>query len=372
MEPEMPIEPLFVLIDGNNLAHFLYSNLQPNQKMTSTESLLLINHVGSYSRTYQDQLHIELCLDRSPGNFGWVPKNLRVFSAEYPQTGDDLLLERFWFHHNGRRPCLVITNDEAILTEVEEAHGTFLRVYDFVRRPGAVSPVFRAPDELPTAAILQEDSSRSNPPPSLSASIYFRIIEENRNLEAASHTKDPLRKPNSIPQTHMTILPVMDANPPYVEISKRQAEPEAADEIYENNRHPQEHPEDAIKAEEQVPYYYLSMDSWPVAEGIRFLRNSFCPKHREEYSDLINAYPPEDLSPADLWAMAELLLHACGSEPDFARTGSLMNRVRMALLQERGDPLSITELADRTGYKLSGMQGRLRAKAQPWVGIFLL
>ncbi len=172
------LEPLILLIDGNNLAHFLYTNLAPGQKMTQADSRRLIEHIGDYSRSYPTQLQIELCLDRSPGKVPPPGEALRVCFAEYPQTADDLLLGRFWFHHLGRRRCLVITNDEAILEEVGEARGAILRVYDFVRRPGLAAPVFRAPDELPAVPIPSPEDERQEPALPLSTSISFRITKE--------------------------------------------------------------------------------------------------------------------------------------------------------------------------------------------------
>ncbi len=103
---------------------------------------------------------------------------------------------------------------------------------------------------------------------------------------------------------------------------------------------------------------------------MRFLLNGFCSHHRAAYQDLIEAFASPDLRPGDLRALAELLLHACGSEPGFTRRGALMARVRLALLQARGEPLSLAELAERTGLKLNGLRGRIKDKAGKWIEIY--
>lgn len=354
--------PLFLLIDGNNLAHFLYTNLSPGQKMTPGDSQRLITHLAAYARTYRD-VDVELCLDRFPGAWDPQPENLHIYYAEYPRTGDDLLLGRLWFHHLGGRNCMMITNDEVLLDEVAETGAAALRVYDFVRRPGLNAPVFRAPEELPALPGPFTRMTIEPPQPeSLQRSIYFRII-----------TEDGQTGPNT---------------PPGQPVSRAQQQP---DILKEHFPAPQPWGETALLVEEDLeaslalldgpveiantptmdgvddPYYILNLDQWPVEEGVRFLLNSFCPAHREKYQDLMSHFSIEALRPADLRALAELLLHTCGDEPDFARHGSLMTRVRLALLQARGEPLSIKDLAARTGFKLPGLRGRIRQKARPWV-----
>jgi hypothetical protein len=149
---------------------------------------------------------------------------------------------------------------------------------------------------------------------------------------------------------------------------------EPGTEIWENEGGPTSRQAEAARTAEPVeegPFYFLSIENWPIEEGVRFLLNSFCPRHRAEYQDLLAAFDRAALRPIDLRALAELLLHACGSEPEFARQGALMARVRLALLQARGEPLSLEELAKRTGLKYSGLRGRIKAKAGLWVEIYV-
>lgn len=345
--------PLHLLIDGNNLAHFLYTNLSPGQKMTPADSQRLITHLAAYARTYPD-VEIELCLDRFPGAWDPQPENPHIYYAEYPQTGDDLLLGRLWFHHLDGRACMMITNDQAILDEVAETGAASLRVYDFVRRPGLNSPVFRAPEELSAVSTpLTRVTKETLHPESLQRSIYFRIITEDSQPVSRVQRKPDHLEDHFLTRQHCdeTTLPAED------DLAAKLSLPDGPVKIADKP---------ALDGVEG-PYYILNLDQWPVEEGVRFLLNAFCPAHREKYQDLMSNFSIEALRPADLRALAELLLHACGDEPDFARHGSLMTRVRLALLQARGEPLSIKDLAARTGFKLPGLRGRIRQKARPWV-----
>lgn len=354
---------VFLLIDGNNLAHFLYTNLSPGQKMTPADSQRLVSHMAAYAQTHSRAVEIELCLDRSPGEWDSLPSNLHIFSAEYPQTGDDLLLGRLWFHHMGSHTCIVITNDEAVLEEVNETGAASLRVYDFVRRPGLVSPVFQSPDELPVKAASNAERKLETPHHlSLSTSIYFRIIAEDSQEQKTARSRSdflthiPVENPINLPS------PAPSCEKPAKEEIREEAmaiHPPILDNLIETS-----HP---VAEDGEGPYYALIFENWPVAEGIRFLLNSFCPAHQDKYRDLMSSFSTESLRPADLRALGELLLHACGNEPGFAQHGSLMTRVRLALLQARGEPLSIQELAARTGLKVRGLRGRIRQKARPWL-----
>jgi len=363
-----------LLIDGNNLAHFLYPNLNSGQKMTPVDSLLLINHLNNYARQFGQSVKIELCLDRSPGDPGSLSENIRVLWAHYPQNGDDLLVDRFWFHHVSRRPCLVITNDEDILYEVNDAGGRSLRVFEFVRRPGLNSPVFREPDDLPqiSAPAPGEDESTHGLP--LSASIYFRLVEDPRihNPSEPPGVRQAENPPTYTPPGQSTIsYSERDQNTPgEVEYRGSSEIPAKECEAYpltgvESGGNDGMHWTD----QDVEPHYYLDLDQWLLDDGIRFLVQSFCPTHRAEYQDLIDLVNTEKAAADDLRALADLLLYTCSHEDNFARQGSLMARVRLALLQARGEPVSLTALADATGLKRHGLHGRIKAKAGRWVAI---
>lgn len=362
----LPKEPRILIIDGNNLAHHLYPNLLPGRKMTPDDSRRLVEHLGSYARNYPERLNIELCLDRSPGELGNPPENLRILFAEYPQTGDDLLLGRFWFHTYSHRPCLVVSNDEGIRLEVTRAGEPCLLVYDFVRRPGLISPAFLDPQDFPPLIQKPGTDNQAGQPLTFSTSIYFRIVEEDRAA-----------KEKILSASRNIARQVSGELPSPIEIPRREpdqpGENGTKDEAIQKEltmQPPVQETAGSIEEyDEESPYYFLSPDTWPVGVGVRFLLSAFCPQHREQYHDLMSEFDPDSLRPVDLRALAELLLHACGGEPDFSRRGALMNRVRLALLHARGEPLSLTQLAEQTGLKRTGLRGRIKQKAYPWIEI---
>jgi len=102
---------------------------------------------------------------------------------------------------------------------------------------------------------------------------------------------------------------------------------------------------------------------------VHFLNQAFCTAHLAEYKDLLDLVDAENPALEDLRALADLLLHTYAEEEQFARRGSLMTRVRLALLQARGEPVCLSELAKATGLKKHGLQGRIKAKAGPWLVI---
>jgi hypothetical protein len=345
--------PIILLLDGNNLAYHLYPHLSPGHKMTAEDSHRLVEHLAAYARNNLE-LKIELCLDRAPGVLPLLPANLRVMHAEYPQTGDDLLIDRFWFHQVSHHSCLVVTNDDVLLTEVADAGGSSLRVYDFVRRVGLENPVLLCSEELPPLSRPTEEID--DQPISLNTSIYFRLVEDPRLHNSRSIKPGPSKTEEPIISGPAFSQP----DPPISSAAKTSENPSSENSITQMTSPP-------ASVNHEGHHYLLTVDSWPVMEGARFLVNAFCNAHQAEYWDLISSIDPRNLSHADVRALAELLLHTCGQESDFARRGSLLDRVRLALLQACGEPLSLDELSRATGLKAHGLHGRIKSKAGNWL-----
>jgi hypothetical protein len=335
-----------ILIDGNNLAHFLYTNLSPGQKMTAADSRRLISHLSSYARQYAEDIEIECCLDRPTKSDQTLPHNMRVLSAKFPKTGDELLLERFNFHLYNNRSCLVVTNDEAILDEVKVGSGSTMLVSTFVRRPGIHNPVFRDPLELPPLPFLNSAN------------------EPSRFSEIKSHIKlQPDRKKRKM-GTRDNIKEIIRLESPQIE----RVLPSKPKQMIARPAPPVE--VGPFDPGQQDPRYILDFTAWPCAEGIKFLLGSFCPDHRTEYHEMMHSFGPDVFHASDLPIVAELLRNTCSSEADFVtRGGSLMGRVRLALIQAGGEIRSLSEMAERTGLKEKGLRGRIKEKAGNWVQI---
>lgn len=356
---------LIVIIDGNNLAHFLYNYLPPEAKMTNEMAELLVNHLGSYARSYPDQVNIELVLDKAPEK--WVniqAENLRLLFAAYPQKADDVILGQFLLYHQiNRLPCVVITNDQELLAEIQSEGGAFLRCTDFVRRPGRVNPVFTEPNALPKAAPpprQNQETSESHP---LRTSIFYRIAREQNKKARLTRDLSPVKRPEEKPETDFS-LPVGVEKASWLPITLDDLE-FLIEKVNPPNQ-PNAQPQDS-----RGGYTYATnFDDWPLQEGARFLRRAFCETHRVEYQDLLRSVDYQALQPADLRAIAELLRYACGQEPGFARRGSFADRVRLALINAPSPRLTLAEIAQQTDLPLPGLHRKIKNKVGRWVQIF--
>lgn len=364
---------LVLLIDGNNLAYYLYPHLTRGKKMTPADSLRLIRHLSSYARTYSNEFEIELCLDRMPGELPDLPDGLRVMVADYSIDGDTLIMRRFWYHKETGRPCLVITNDEEMLEEVSEGGGASMRVFHFVRRPGLRSPVFRAPDEI--LPLLEEN--REAPQDQNNGQITVRVIRQQAEDRARNHTRAaPLKVEIKTPSPQK---PAADHSP----AASQEKNPMPVEDLSLQSKAastpPADHEEERLVLKEAPPaqltgdqpavgpYYRIDIDLWPPAEGIEFLRKQFCSRHRSIHAELIEAIDYDQPTQRDVHDLVDLLLQACGDEPNFARRGALMTRVQLALLQARGEWISLHELAARIDLPVEGLRGRIKKKASVWI-----
>jgi hypothetical protein len=364
-------KPIQLLIDGNNLAHFLYQDLLPGQKMSEEISLRLMVQLDSYARQWAEGISVELYLDRLPHGIPESFSSLRVFPAEFPLFADDVLIDRFWFHHLVYQPCLVITNDENILDEVKYAGGNSLRVFDFVRRRGITNPVLLDPYDFPPLHFPPKEAKTKTTFQSLHASVYFRISQDRAHRIAKKLDPAPKAEPkrrldaliNSQPiATAGALLRAQVNDQPFVRETQStgQCMPPSTTQILNTVTPP--------NLSSQVSYC-IDLDNWPLGDGIRFLKQAFCRDHRHEYKELLGAIDYNAVKPADLRAVAELLLYACADEANLARRGSTMDRVRIALLQAGGAKLTLSEIAQATDLKINGLQRKIKEKAGRWLRI---
>ena len=117
------------------------------------------------------------------------------------------------------------------------------------------------------------------------------------------------------------------------------------------------------------PAYRLTLETWPLAAGVRFLVDSFCPQHGDEYRKLYRSLKDHPLVQADLTELAAALVESCGQEPGFAARGSLLDRVRLALLLSPNEDVPLAVVVERTGLNPRGLHGRIKEKARGWLKI---
>jgi hypothetical protein len=323
------------LIDGHNLAHHLFM-LPAGQRLGSEIAAQLVTLLSKYRDQFSgSRPEFEVCFDGGVRPDIPDPPGIRVLAAGHQNKADYLVVDRFRTHAYFGHDCLVITNDEEILTRVEIEGGATLRVYDFVRKQHPDSPEFQSPEVLERELFRRSRKEK------------LRIPEPELFLHRTSPIKPSYRKSKAV------IQPVRpsETSPINVQISA-----ELDVQILPQQPKPEF-------------FYRITFSTWPVPEGVHFLMDSFCDKHRPEFINLLNSFDPEDLRPADLQVLAEFLVAECGDEAGFCTRGSLMNRVRLALLKADASGLSLSQLAQATGLKPLGLQGRIRGKSKGWLEV---
>ena len=126
-------------------------------------------------------------------------------------------------------------------------------------------------------------------------------------------------------------------------------------------------PGNPLKTEDTPIKYYLTISTWPINTGVRFLLASFCSTHRLQFINLLDSFDLSQLRAEDLVILAEFLRTTCSAEPGFTHRGSLMDRVRLALLKAGDTGLDLATLAVEIDIKPEGLGGRIKRKANGWL-----
>jgi hypothetical protein len=340
-----------LIIDGNNLAHWVYSIT--TNPLSPTDSERLARHLAQYAMQYKRQIsRIEVCFDRDPLLPDLLPGLLQILSADPPWKADDVVLGRHRFHVYQGNPVVVITNDGEIQDEISRSQGHFLSVYHFVIQTGMERPVFLPPKEfsLRLSGVAQKSTR-----------------DEIGNMgEVLQHQQDKMVRGEKRDSKIYT-------NPTARARKKERQARLIQDVTIQRGVNEDQPPVDLqqsvtllVPESQPEPIYRLSLETWPIEAGARFLLHSFCAQHRKEYALLVKSIGMSNMRSEDLRGLATDLEKSCGSETDFTRRGSLMDRVRLALIKEGGE-LSLSQLADQAGIKVEGLQGRIKKKAEGWI-----
>lgn len=334
--------PTCVIIDGNNLAHFLY-HLGPSRLIPPGVDALLVDALGAWARSQSQAVEVELCLDprreKVVGN-PWVA----VFTADPGRQADGMIVGKVSHRVYAGDACLVITNDRELQARVDEYQVRCIAVRDFVVPGNSAAPAFiPLPAKIPKGVIpASPEEGRETPGPAVK-----ERPRPKRRSEASAGEYDRL-----VAQTlaaRNTGAGASAAGPATGIITGESGQPAGGDPA---------RPETVR----------LTVALWPAQPGARFLKQSFCPRHFPEVSTLFRDAQP--LTSRDLPVLAEFLLEHCGAEADFVRRGGcLMDRVRLALLCAAGRRLTFAEIAAQTGDSLSDVRRKVRQGAGRWVTI---
>ena len=313
-----------------------------SQKIAQT----IVDHLSDYQKKFQSAIpEIELCFDGGIRPLAADPDRIRVLAAGPHNKADNLILDRFRFHAFLEHPCLVITNDEEIQDKIEHEGGRYLNVFDFVLLPHQINPVFLPSEQLhfnqPGLSTLSKQKRQpANKEISLKDTIrqFGRLKPARKTLAHAKSISIPIPRTISTPEEVLYIPPT-------------------------------DNPDQTIKMGQIPAKYYLTLSSWPVNAGIRFLLASFCSIHRPQFINLLESFDLSQLRSEDLIVLADYLRTTCSVEPDFTHRGSLMDRVRLALLKAGDTGLDLAALAAETDIKPEGLGGRIKRKANGWLCI---
>jgi hypothetical protein len=340
--------PITLILDGNNFAHLLY-DIPSGQKVTAAHDERLISQLAVYVDTHpHSQFDVLLCMDwfDSQAEQAVFRPNLRISLPGSGQKADDDILGHVLYLKRTKQDFTVVTADQDLQDRVTGAGGTYVNLHDFVLLAHPEHPVFCPPENILPLRVKSRGRRRRLPADPAATS----WPEELNTTAAASLASRPAKKPAT---------------------RRHQPQPESA--AAEDN--PSLIAEESIRAaEEQAPAmdeprYRLSLEGWPVQAGVRFLTQSFCKQHCAEQKERIDALSGPSATYNDLLALAELLAATCADEPGFASQGSLMDRVRLALLRAPQHTLPLSALISQTGVNPSGLRRRLKEKAGDWIEI---
>ncbi len=171
--------PLTLIIDGHNLAFYLY-NLRPGQRLSQKIAQMLVDHLSAYQNAFRTAIpQIELCFDGGVRPATADPVMMRILASGPHNKADYLVLDRFRFHAFSDRPCLVITNDGEIQEKIEQEGGSYLNVFDFVLLPHLITPVFLPPKDLPIYKPGQKNQAKQKQNPDVNEGALGDTVSQN-------------------------------------------------------------------------------------------------------------------------------------------------------------------------------------------------
>jgi len=330
-----------LIVDGNNLAHQLFS-LRKNSRVTLAHAQTLTDLLADYLRANPAQrLHIHLFFDGGLAPARPARVNLEVFPAH---DADDDIIQQVFQCVREQNQVVVVSGDEDLCLGVAGLGAVTISSFEFILVHNPQAPRFIYPGSLPF------DFQRSAPEPEVEAPEFSESDFPPEAVEAAPPVEEPPQEPEESP---------LEEDTPALEEPLGDEEP--ADETAPAAA-PESAPVPALTA-----WYRADPSAWPPVEGARFLAGAFCGLHRADAAALV--HDGQALRPEDLAALAALLVSTCGDEADFCARGSLMDRVRLALLKAKGTWVPLDALARAIRLSPVGLQGKIKKKAEKWLEI---
>ncbi len=302
-----------LIIDGNNLAHEKF-NL-PNRHVPHAMVKRLIERLSIWARSMEN-CRVEVFFDALPQNPEATDHVRLNVAAPHSSADDDIVSEVIRLVKN-QRNCVVVTEDRDLRERVHELGATSIRSHTFAKK-SKTGQEFSFPDHL-----FDNGYFDRLPPP---------VATTNPPLPTRS--EDVERPPD----------------PPTKTPADPQTKPSKVEEL------------EAVTAKIMVT---INLENWPAQEGMQFLIQSACTRHRHRLEVLA---ADESLSPGPrLGKVFDLFIYLCSGEKDLVtRAGSLMDLVRLILIQKKTHSLEYSELESLVGIK-TGFKSKLKKNSGKWV-----
>ncbi|MEI7847486.1 MAG: NYN domain-containing protein [Chloroflexota bacterium] len=320
-----------VLIDGNNLAHEKY-NL-PNRDVPLEVVQKLVSRLSVWARTHKERCSVFLFLDPRY-DYREHAENISILIADPKDNefdADENIVKKVTEFARSNSACIVVTDDKPLRDRVAELNAKSISAGHFAQK-SKTGEEFSLPWHLFHNDLLQHTP---------------RAADKHQSKTKTGNTQTA---PEALlPATFEKSLP-LDVQQP------NNAKPTGAQETG-----PSPEPAEPLKK----IAVQINIEQWPAKEGIHFLIQSACPRHRQR---LVNMDLDETLAPdKKLNEIFKLFLYLCRGEKDLLeRGGSLMDQAKLLLLKKYPNPILLEDLEH--SIKISaGLKSKLNKNNGKWV-----
>ncbi|MEI7849645.1 MAG: NYN domain-containing protein [Chloroflexota bacterium] len=328
-----------VIVDGNNLAPVKY----PGSSVSKDTDIRLLKSLAKWLLK-NDDFEIELFFDSGdfrPGNF----KNIYIHVSKDGEDADNDIVKEVQNCIKCGQNCVVITNDNYLQKRVVALGQQYISCEIFVNG--------RSGDEeyLPLKLLFPEKTFRPIRIPKLNK----RSREDHKFAVTIDHVP--------VEQDEIINIGTLTAENETTSDDAVQVQTFGKTDIIVEKEYILPAPRTPRKT-----MIKISINNWPIKEGMAFLINSACTRHKPQLRSLSlnNHLATRD----DLIAVYKLFLQMCKTEEGLIkRGGCLMDDVKLILIRNYPNPMEYQTLEKSLGYK-SGLRNKIQRNNGKWVELF--
>ena len=320
-----------VLIDGNNLAHKKY-NL-PNRDVPLEVVHKLVSLLSVWAHTHKERCSVFLFLDPRY-DYREHTEHISILIADPTDNefdADENIVKKVTEYARSNSACIVVTDDKPLRERVDELNAKSISARHFAQK-SKTGEEFSLPWHL-----FHNDPLQHTP----------KAVDKHPNT----------KKPGKNQPAHAAVAPTTAENIPPLDLKQPdKPKPTAAKETGSS-------PE-SLEPLKKIALS-INIDHWPVKEGIHFLIQSACPRHRQR---LVNMELDETLAPdKKLNEIFKLFLYLCRAEKDLLeRGGSLMDQAKLLLIKKYPNPILLEDL-EHSIKTNAGLKSKLNKNNGKWV-----